>query len=116
MQPTGWLSKPSVSTMQLVRIRVSPRSKRDSGSPLPGGHVATDHFGGMTRRAERLSHGCGMIDRGAEEDRLPVGSLFFPMLDYGIGQHGPVQNPVGSAHVEIARCRVEPRQFVAQAA
>ena len=28
MQPTGWLSKPSVSTMQLVSTCTSPRSKR----------------------------------------------------------------------------------------
>lgn len=95
--------------------RRAPVEPRNRLGPFAGRHVAADHLGRMACGAEGLGDRGGVIDGGAEEDGLPVGGLLLPVLDHGVGQNGPVQHPVGRAHVVVPARGVDAGEFIPDA-
>ena len=115
MQPTGWLSKPSVSTMQLVSTCTSPRSNRAMRSARAAAGISPVTVSAVTpsaRNAAATASACSTVAQ--KKMRAPVGGALLPVLDHRLVEHGPVQHLVGLAHVEVAGGAVHAGELVAR--
>ena len=113
MQPTGWLSKPSVSTMQLVSTWTSPRSNRAIRSARARAGISPVMVSAVmpaARNAPATASACSIVEQKAMVRRSAARRL--PVLDHSLVQDLVVEHRRGFGHVEVARGLVDRRQLV----